>query len=88
VPDLGAPISYLLLERGSPVFAADGQRVGEVAEVRADENADIFDSIVIERGLLGGERHLVGADHVAEIHERGVQLSIEAAAFEALRESG
>ena len=45
--DLGAPISYLALEEGTAVFAADGDEVGHVAHVLAVEEEDIFDGIVI-----------------------------------------
>lgn len=68
--DLGEPISYLVLERGAHVYAADGERVGRVQEVRADKQADIFDGIVV-----GGE--LITADRIEEIFERGVLLAPE-----------
>ena len=78
--DLGAPISYLALERGTAVFASDGEKVGTVDEIRADEEKDIFDGLVVRHGLLG-ELQLVIADQVEEIHERGVRLNVDSAAF-------
>jgi hypothetical protein len=84
VNDLGAPISYLLLRTGTSVYSSDGERVGEVAEIRADENSDIFDGLVVGHGLLGGQRSLVVADQVEELFERGVVLKLDAAAAEAL----
>lgn len=81
-PDLGQPTSYLMLEPGARVYSSDGERVGRVREVRADPEADIFDSLVVERGLLGGGERLVEAADVDEIFERGVLLAIDAAAFE------
>ena len=65
--DLGEPIAYPVLERGTPVYGADGERIGRVQEIRADTNLDIFDGIVVD-----GE--LIPADRVEEIYERGVQL--------------
>lgn len=82
--DLGRPASYLLLERGTHVYSSDGEELGRVKEIRADQGADIFDGLVIERGLLPGGERLVLADQVEEIFERGVLLSIDAAAAEAL----
>jgi hypothetical protein len=82
--DLGAPISYLALEEGTAVFAIDGDEVGSVAHVLADEEEDIFDGIVISHGL--GRHTFADAEQVAAIHERGVTLTITAAEAEALPE--
>jgi len=82
--DLGAPISYLALEEGTAVFAADGDEVGHVAHVLADEEEDIFDGIVISHGL--GRHTFADAEQIGEIHERGVALTITAAEAEALPE--
>jgi len=48
VPDDGAPISYEILERDTPVYSADGVTVGKVEVVRADLEADIFDGLEID----------------------------------------
>jgi hypothetical protein len=82
--DLGTPISYLALEEGTAVFAADGDEVGHVAHVLADEEEDIFDGIVIAHGL--GRHTFADAEQVDAIHERGVALTITAAEAEALPE--
>jgi hypothetical protein len=82
--DLGAPISYLALEEGTAVFAADGEEVGHVAHVLADEEEDIFDGIVISHGL--GRHTFADAEQVGAIRERGVALIITAAEAEALPE--
>lgn len=84
--DLGPPVSFYVLKRGADVYASDGKRVGEVVEVRADESADIFDAIVIQRLPLAGRRHLVNADQVDEIYERGVVLTLDSDAVESLPE--
>ncbi|MFN8159475.1 MAG: PRC-barrel domain-containing protein [Solirubrobacterales bacterium] len=84
--DLGAPISYLTLSEGSPVFAQDGSELGKVAEVVAAPEQDIFEGLVVSSGLLGGGRHFVEASRVASLHERGVVLGIEPEAFSALPE--
>ena len=82
--DLGAPVSYLALEEGTAVLAADGDEVGQVALVLADEENDIFDGIVISHGL--GRHSFADAEQVGEIHERGVVLTLPAAEAEALPE--
>ena len=86
--DLGDPASYLVLEEGTKVVSSDGEEVGRVAEVIADTVNDIFDGIVITKGLLPtpGSRHYVPGDEVDEIYERGVVLALDAAAVEALPE--
>ncbi|HEX6618566.1 MAG TPA: PRC-barrel domain-containing protein [Solirubrobacteraceae bacterium] len=82
--DLGAPVSYLTLEEGTAVLSADGEELGDVAHVLADEEEDIFDGIVISHGL--GRHTFADAEQVAEIHEHGVVLTLTAAEAEALPE--
>ena len=41
------PVSWLLIEAGWKVLAADGSEVGKVDEVTGDSNADIFDGLAI-----------------------------------------
>jgi hypothetical protein len=82
--DLGAPVSYLTLEQGTAVLSADGDELGDVAHVLADEENDIFDGIVISQGL--GRHTFADAEQVAEIYERGVVLTLTAAEAEALPE--
>jgi hypothetical protein len=82
--DLGPPVSYLALQEGTAVLGADGEEVGQVAHVLADEEQDIFDGIVIAHGL--GRHSFADAEQVAAIHENGVTLTITAAEAEALPE--
>ena len=84
--DLGAPIAYLALEEGTPVYASGGEEVGAVEHVLAAEDEDIFDGLVIDTRSGPGGLRFVDAPEVAELHERGVVLSIAAAAVEALPE--
>ncbi len=85
--DLGPAISYLTLEKGAPVFTADGEEIGKVHEVVADLQTDIFDGLAIDRGLLPGNHHYVDAELIDRIHERGVLLAIDAKTAEELPES-
>ncbi len=86
--DLGAPTSYLVLAEGTPVYSSDGDRVGGVEHVLADTDADIFDGIVLDTSVLPGGNRFVDATQVGEIYERGVELTVDAAAAERLPEPG
>jgi hypothetical protein len=83
--DLGSPASYLVLEDGTPVVTSDGHRIGTVAHVLADANADVFDGLVLSTDA--GHR-FADAQQVEAIHERGVVLALDAAAAERLPEPG
>ncbi len=74
--DEGPPIAYSVLEEGVPVYAADGSSVATVDHVVAAAEEDIFHGLVIrtEHGA-----RFVAADQVASLHERGVELRIDAA---------
>jgi len=84
--ELGAPIAYLALEEGTPVYASGGVHVGAVQHVLAAEDADIFDGIVIDIQAGPGGLRFVDAPQVAELHERGVVLTLDEAAVHALPE--
>jgi hypothetical protein len=73
VTDHGAPISYMVLSEGTPVYSSDGQQLGEVKRVLADNEADIFDGIIIDTD--DGDR-FVDAPHVDELYERGAVLKL------------
>ena len=82
--DEGLPISYEVLDKGVPVLASDGEQVGTVHHVVAAVEQDIFHGIVISD--LGGRSRFVAAEDVASLHERGVDLRIDAEAAAALPE--
>jgi hypothetical protein len=88
MPDLGAPISYLALDEGVPVYSSDGKEVGRVEHVLADADADIFDGVILDRSVLPGGHRFADASLVDELHERGVVLSVDAAGAERLPEPG
>src|SRR5436305_12105482 len=75
--DEGPPIAYQVLGEGIPVYAADGGQVGVVDHVVAAPAEDIFHGIVLR---VEGGRRFVAAEDVASLHERGVDLRIDAAA--------
>lgn len=80
--DAGAPISYEVLEQGTPVYSSEETQIGTVAHVLADFSEDVFDGIVIaeREGALAHEHRFVDADDVASIHEHAVALKLDTAA--------
>jgi hypothetical protein len=76
--DCGPPISYLVLEKGTAVYASSDERIGVVERVLYVEQEDVFDGIVI---LTDNGPRFLGADCVDRIHQRCVRttLSVEQA---------
>jgi hypothetical protein len=79
--DLGPPVSYLTLKDGAPVYDRRGRRIGVVDEVAADTALDIFDGLIIHTEPLPGRHVFASVDRIAELHERGVLLSVESNAL-------
>lgn len=50
------PVSWMALEEGAEVRAADGSVVGHVTNVVADMQKDIFSGIAFRSGLLGTQQ--------------------------------
>jgi uncharacterized protein YrrD len=86
--DLGTPMAYLTIEKGLPVLASDGTRIGRVEHVLAEEDADIFEGLVIDTRLGPGGHRFVDAPQIAEIRERGIVLALDAAGAQHLPEPG
>ena len=82
--DLGQPRSYVTLEPGTDVYASDDERVGIVKHVLADQEADIFDGLVIDVQLGPGGLHFADAPLVAEIGSKGVLLTVSSAEIDQL----
>lgn len=86
VRDLGAPVSYEVLARHTPVLSSDGQEIGTVEHVLAAEAEDIFDGIVIRYSGHALHHRFADAEQIAAIHERGVTLTLTAGQCESLPE--
>lgn len=82
--DLGERISYKALGRRTPVYSADGERIGVVSHVLADEAEDVFDGLVIGEHVFGEEHRFADADDIDEIYENGVVLKLRRAECEQL----
>lgn len=74
--DLGPPIAYLALQKGTPVYSSDGARLGRVTNIIADLQEDVFDGIVIEEHPGRSGHRFVDADQIHEMHTDGVVLKL------------
>jgi len=84
--DYGDPISYMGLSAGVDVVCREGEVVGTVEHVLADDEEDVFDGLVIDCRLGPGGHRFVDAPQVAEIYEQGVELTLNAREAEQLHE--
>jgi hypothetical protein len=80
VDDPGLPISYEVLDPGTPVYSSDGEQIGEVTHVLWVPEEDVFDGIVIAEHKGHDGHRFVDADDVEAIHEHAVTLKLDAAA--------
>jgi hypothetical protein len=67
--DLGAPVSYLVLADGTPVYDRSGATVGQVEHVLKDEREDVFHGLILK--TRSGHRY-APASLVDGIFEHGV----------------
>jgi C-terminal processing protease CtpA/Prc len=84
--DLGNPVSYLVLADGTPVLSSDGHELGTVEHVLADADADVFDGVIVDMRAGPGGHRFADAEQVDAIYERGLVLSLDAAAARRLPE--
>jgi hypothetical protein len=81
------PVSWLLIEPGWTIVAADGSEVGKVEEIVGDTGEDIFNGLAVSTHLLGKPKY-VPAERVRRITEGAVELDLSADAIERLDEHG
>ena len=74
--DDGHAVHYSAVERGTPVYSADGVELGRVDAVLDNYREHIFDGIVMETGA--GDLRFVDAPEVQRTAERAVTLAITA----------
>ena len=86
VADHGQPRSYLDADEGVGVVSSDGQVLGKLEHVLADEQSDIFDGIVVDTSAGPGGHRFVDAPDVDGFFERAVLLKLTAAEAEQLHE--
>jgi hypothetical protein len=83
--DPGHPISYRVLERGTPVETSDGQPFGRVRRVLEVRAKDVFDGVVVK--TPAGDR-FVDADEIDRLYENLMLLNIDAEAAAQLPKPG
>ncbi len=76
------PVSWLVIEKGWKVVAADGDDVGRVDELVGDTGKDIFNGLIVTTGLFSTK--YVPAERVRGIVEGEVELDLTAAQVKAL----
>jgi hypothetical protein len=79
------PVSWLMIEPGWRVVAADGEDVGRVEEVVGDSSHDIWDGLGVASGILARPQY-VAAEQVAEIVDGQIRLSLTKEQFRHLGE--
>lgn len=80
--DHGHPIHYSAIQRGTPIYSADGIEVGKVDEVIDNYEEHILDGIVFEDP--DGRVRFADGPEVSRTFERGVILAISTEEAEAL----
>jgi osmotically-inducible protein OsmY/sporulation protein YlmC with PRC-barrel domain len=75
---LGVNDDEVLLKRGQPIYASDGQRVATLDHVVADDETHRIQELVVHRGhwLQRGEDVVVPADAVSSISHDEIRLSL------------
>ncbi|MFZ1153493.1 MAG: hypothetical protein WAN93_01170 [Solirubrobacteraceae bacterium] len=82
--DQGLPISYEVLEAGTPVYSSNGEQIGVVTHVLSVPEEDVFDGIVIAENESADGHRFADADDIGPIHERAVTLKLDTAGCQAL----
>jgi hypothetical protein len=77
------PVAWTALDEGALVVAADGSEVGHVMEVAGDEEADIFDGLVLTHAKHGTS-HYIAAERVKGIWPDRVETDLTPAEAESL----
>ncbi len=67
------PIAWRALPRGIPVVGSDGQELGTVTDVLADDDKDIFHGLVVG---AGGRDVLVRQEHVRRMGDARVDVDL------------
>ena len=80
--DDGHAIHYAAVERGTPVYSADGVEVGKVEQIVDNYREHILDGVVVK--TAAGDLRFADAPEVGRTAERGVTLTIAASAVDKL----
>ena len=76
-------LSWRALKPGHRILARDGQELGTVHRVLADDGADIFHGVSLRRGMFGPEMEIT-AERIERITEDSCQTTLAADDAESL----
>jgi len=71
-------IAWLALEPGTDIVGSDGEQVGNLVEVIADRQKDIFSGVTFKPGLMDSAL-FIPADRIASLTDSEVTLTVSAA---------
>jgi PRC-barrel domain len=71
----GETLAWRVIKPGHKVFDRDGETIGTVSRVLADDGADIFHGVSMKRGALGPEVEIT-ADNIDRIEEDALHTSL------------
>ncbi len=79
-------LAWRAIKPGHKVLDRDGNEVGTVSRVLADDGADIFHGVAVHHGLpiLGADHEIVAA-RIERIGEDSIHTSLAASELEGLR---
>jgi hypothetical protein len=86
VSSYGEPTSFLQAADGIDVISSDGDRVGALVHVLADEESDIFDGVIVDTRSGPGGHRFVDAPEVGGFYDRAVVLTISTSEIDDLPE--
>lgn len=81
--DSGAPIAWVALDTGTPIYSSDDTEIGKVNDIIADREKDIFSGITFRPGLLE-TTVFIPATAIESMTENAVRLSLTKTEAEAL----
>ena len=76
---LDEEVSWREIGLHSPVFSSEGEHVGDVVEVAALDQEDIFHGVVFKSSRVSPQHHLAPAADIARITRSAVTLSVDSA---------
>lgn len=71
----GETLAWRAIKPGHKVFDRDGEEIGTVTRVLADDKADIFHGVAVKRGVLAPDLEIV-AGQIDRIDEDALHTSI------------
>jgi uncharacterized protein YrrD len=74
--EINIPSGTVPLEEGAKVVSSEGEHVGDVERVYADEEKQRVTHLLISQGLISKSRKLIPSMWVGSVRENEVRLSV------------